>query len=81
MMIRSMASEIISNDINGGTGPIVDRRPLHARQRQREAAEDHRAEVDVADAQHHAWLAAFLPSAACAAASRAIGTRKGEHDT
>ena len=25
--------------------------------------------------------AAFLPSAACAAASRAIGTRNGEHDT
>ena len=29
----------------------------------------------------HAVEAAFLPSAACAAASRAIGTRKGEHDT
>jgi|GEM_PF-3205987 len=29
----------------------------------------------------YAWLAAVLPSAACAAASRAIGTRNGEHDT
>jgi hypothetical protein len=29
----------------------------------------------------YAWLAAVLPSAACAAASRAIGTRKGEHET
>ena len=28
-----------------------------------------------------ALAAAFLPSAACAAASRAIGTRNGEHDT
>jgi hypothetical protein len=28
-----------------------------------------------------AWLAAPLPSAACAAASRAIGTRNGEHET
>ncbi len=31
--------------------------------------------------QAYAWLAALLPSAACAAASRAIGTRNGEHDT
>lgn len=30
--------------------------------------------------QPHAWPAAFLPSAACAAASRAIGTRNGEHE-
>jgi hypothetical protein len=30
---------------------------------------------------HYAWLAAVLPSAAWAAASRAIGTRNGEHDT
>jgi hypothetical protein len=29
----------------------------------------------------YAWLAADFPSAACAAARRAIGTRKGEHDT
>ena len=29
----------------------------------------------------YAWLAAVLPSAACAAARRAIGTRYGEHDT
>ena len=29
----------------------------------------------------YAWLAAVLPRAACAAASRAIGTRNGEHDT
>jgi hypothetical protein len=29
----------------------------------------------------YAWLAAVLPSAACAAARRAIGTRKGEQDT
>ena len=29
----------------------------------------------------HAVLAISLPSAACAAASRAIGTRNGEHDT
>ena len=29
----------------------------------------------------NAWLAAVLPNAACAAASRAIGTRNGEHDT
>ena len=29
----------------------------------------------------YAWLAADLPSAACAAARRAIGTRKGEQDT
>lgn len=29
----------------------------------------------------YAWLAACLPSAACAAARRAIGTRYGEHDT
>ncbi len=29
----------------------------------------------------HAVLAAALPKAACAAASRAIGTRNGEHDT
>ena len=29
----------------------------------------------------YAWLAADLPSAACAAARRAIGTRYGEHDT
>ena len=29
----------------------------------------------------YAWLAASLPSAACAAASRAIGARNGEHDT
>ena len=29
----------------------------------------------------HAVLAAFLPSAACAAARRAIGMRKGEHET
>jgi hypothetical protein len=28
-----------------------------------------------------AVLEAFLPSAACAAASRAIGTRKGEQET
>ena len=32
-------------------------------------------------AASYAWLAASLPSAACAAASRAIGTRNGEHDT
>src|SRR5258707_9595656 len=31
--------------------------------------------------QPHAWLATVLPSAACAAASRAIGTREGEHET
>jgi hypothetical protein len=31
--------------------------------------------------QRQAVLAAFFPSAACAAASRAIGTRNGEHDT
>ena len=31
--------------------------------------------------QIYAWLAAVLPSAACAAARRAIGTRKGEQDT
>ena len=31
--------------------------------------------------QHHAVLAAPLLSAACAAASRAIGTRNGEHET
>ena len=31
--------------------------------------------------ESYAWLAAFLPSAACAAASRAMGTRYGEHDT
>jgi hypothetical protein len=30
---------------------------------------------------NYAWLAASLPSAACAAAKRAIGTRNGEHDT
>ena len=30
---------------------------------------------------NQAVLAASLPSAACAAASRAIGTRNGEHDT
>ena len=30
---------------------------------------------------HHAWLAACVFSAACAAARRAIGTRKGEQDT
>ena len=29
----------------------------------------------------YAWLAAVFPSAACAAASRAIGTRNGEQDT
>ena len=29
----------------------------------------------------YAWLAASLPSAACAAASRAIGARNGEQDT
>lgn len=29
----------------------------------------------------HAWLAISLPSAACAAASRAIGARNGEQDT
>ena len=29
----------------------------------------------------HAWLATSLPSAACAAASRAIGVRNGEQDT
>jgi hypothetical protein len=29
----------------------------------------------------YAWLAASLPSAACAAAKRAMGTRNGEHDT
>ena len=29
----------------------------------------------------HAVLAAFLPSAACAAARRAMGTRKGEQET
>ena len=29
----------------------------------------------------HAWLATALPSAACAAARRAIGTRYGEQDT
>ncbi len=29
----------------------------------------------------YAWLAAVLPKAACAAASRAIGTRKGEQET
>ena len=29
----------------------------------------------------YAVLAALLPKAACAAASRAIGTRNGEHDT
>ena len=28
-----------------------------------------------------AWLAGSLPSAACAAANRAIGTRNGEHET
>ena len=38
------------------------------------------ARVSVAPT-HYAWLAAVLPSAACAAASRAIGTRNGEHDT
>jgi hypothetical protein len=32
-------------------------------------------------ARVYAVLAAPLPSAACAAASRAIGTRNGEHDT
>lgn len=34
-----------------------------------------------ATAEHHAWLAISLPSAACAAASRAIGARNGEQDT
>jgi len=29
----------------------------------------------------HAWLATALPSAACAAANRAIGTRYGEQET
>ena len=29
----------------------------------------------------YAWLSIFLPSAACAAARRAIGTRYGEHET
>ncbi len=32
-------------------------------------------------AQYYAVLAISFPSAACAAASRAIGTRNGEHDT
>ncbi|QAU48513.1 hypothetical protein EAS56_30815 [Bradyrhizobium guangzhouense] len=32
-------------------------------------------------ASSYAWLAIALPSAACAAARRAIGTRYGEHDT
>ena len=32
-------------------------------------------------ARRHASPAAALPSAACAAARRAIGTRKGEHET
>ncbi len=31
--------------------------------------------------QDQAWLAISLPSADCAAARRAIGTRYGEHDT
>ncbi len=29
----------------------------------------------------YAWLAAFTPRAACAAAKRAMGTRKGEQET
>ena len=29
----------------------------------------------------YAWLAGALPSAACAAARRAMGTRNGEHET
>jgi hypothetical protein len=32
-------------------------------------------------AEPYASLAAFSPSADCAAARRAIGTRKGEHET
>jgi len=38
------------------------------------------APQDEAD-RRYAWLAAVLPKAACAAASRAIGTRKGEQET
>jgi hypothetical protein len=43
------------------------------------AADSDFYEMPHADAQ--AWLAAPLPSAAWAAASLAIGTRNGEHDT
>ena len=38
-------------------------------------------EVPTPRGADQAVLAGFLPSAACAAASRAIGTRNGEHDT
>ena len=38
-------------------------------------------ELRAVTVENYAWLAAVLPSAACAAARRAIGTRYGEHDT
>ena len=45
----------------------------------------HKAGHDVvfvdSERSNYAWLATVLPSAACAAARRAIGTRYGEHDT
>jgi hypothetical protein len=40
-----------------------------------------RRDVSATAGTDHAVLAAPLPSAACAAARRAIGTRNGEHDT
>ncbi len=37
--------------------------------------------IVVAPSRRYAVLLISLPSAACAAASRAIGTRNGEHET
>jgi len=56
-----------------GAARGVRRRPLERSLASRTAAR--------AAAAPHACEAAFLPSAACAAASRAIGMRNGEHDT
>ena len=52
----------------------------HTRDRNAEnTREDEKVAVDSRAGQ--AVFATALPSAACAAASRAIGTRNGEHDT
>ena len=66
--------------------PEIGRQPNGAALRhQHDDAADRNADNDREDDKYpidaHAWLAAVLPSAACAAASRAIGTRNGEHET
>ena len=67
---------------------VIPQRSSFAEQAEGQTADYHRAiPIDFSTGTrwfrggHHAWPAAALPSAACAAASRAIGTRNGEQET